>query len=151
MSKEEIVVENAASRQALAELVSTLSEDSYHCPVGPHWTVATTLCHLSFWDRRALSLMKFWASGAAIEMPKLDAPAIESINQAVHWIALAVPGLAAGGLALESADAVDIFVAQVSDDLAQPIEAARFERYLRRSLHRREHLNKILHALSNRC
>ncbi len=150
MRKEEIVRENAATRQALGELVSALSDDSYRCPIGLHWTVSTTLCHLSFWDQRALFLLKFWASGAAVEVPKLDAPSIESINQAVNWIALEVPSFAAGRMALQSADAVDAFVAQISDDLAQRIEAAGFERYLRRSLHRQEHLNKIRHALSNK-
>ena len=151
MSKEEIVRENAAARQALGESVSTLSEDSYRCPIGLHWTVTTTLCHLSFWDRRALFLLKFWAKGATVEIPRLDAPSIESINQTVNWIALEVPGFAAGCMALESADAVDTLVAQISDDLARRIEAAGFERYLRRSLHRQEHLAKIRHALSHRC
>ena len=151
MSKEEIVRENAASRQTLGELVSTLPEDSYHCPISLHWTVATTLCHLSFWDQRALFLLKYWSSGGTVEIPRLDGPSGESINQAVNWIALEIPGSAAGLMAMESAEAVDAFVAQISDDLAQRIEAAGFERYLRRSLHRQEHLNKIRYALSNNC
>ncbi len=150
MSKEELLRENAASRQALGGLVSSLSEGSYRRPVGLHWTVATTLCHLAFWDQRALFFLKFWASGAAIETPRLDAPTVESINHAVNGIALAVPGVSAGRMALESADAIDAFVAQTSDDLARRIEAAGFERYLRRSLHRQEHLGKILHALSDK-
>jgi len=151
MSKEKIVRENAATRQALHELVSRLSQESYRCPIGRHWTVATTLCHLSFWDQRALFFLKLWVSGGTVEILRLDAPSVESINQAVNWIALEVPGFAAGRMAAESADAVDALVAQISDDLAQRIEAGGFERYLRRSLHRQEHLNKIRHALSNNC
>ena len=95
--------------------------------------------------------MKFWSSGGTVEIPRLDGALVESINQAVNYIALEVPGIAAGRMAVESAEAVDAFVAQISDDLAQRIEAAGFERYLRRSLHRQEHLNKIRHALSNSC
>jgi hypothetical protein len=148
MSKEKILGENAASRQTLRELVGTLCENSYRRPIGTHWTVATTLCHLSFWDQRALSLLKFWASGGTVEMARLDGPSVESINQAVNWIALEVPGVAAGRMAVESADAVDAFIVQISDDVAQRIEAAGFERYLRRSLHRQEHLSKIRQALS---
>lgn len=151
MLKDEIIRDNAASRQALCELVRTLSEDSYRCPISLNWTVATTLCHLSFWDRRALFLLKSWASGGPTEIPKLDAPSVDSINQAVNSIALEVPTFATGGMAVESADAVDGFVAQISDDLAQRIEAAGFGRYLRRSLHRQEHLNKIRSALDNHC
>jgi hypothetical protein len=75
-------------------------------------------------------------------------PSVESINQAVTWIALAVPGFAAGRIAVESAAAVDALVAQISDDLAERIEAAGLVRYLQRSLHRQEHLNKIRQALN---
>lgn len=151
MSKEEIIRENAATRQGLGEFVSTLTEDSYRCPIGLHWTVATTLCHLSFWDQRALFLLRLWANGATVEVPRLDGPSIESINQAVNRIALEVPGFAAGRMALESADAVDAFVCEISDDLLQRIEAAGFGRYLRRSLHRQEHLKKIRKALGKEC
>jgi hypothetical protein len=140
--------ENAASRQALVELVSTLSEESYRCPIGLHWTVATTLCHLCFWDQRALFFLQSWARGGTIEIPRLDAQSVASINQAVNWIALEVPGVAAGRIAVETAAAVDAFVAQISDDLAQKIVAAGFERYLQRSLHRQEHLDKIRQALN---
>ena len=148
MRMEKIVRENAAARQALVELVSALSEDSYRCPVGLHWTVATTLCHLCFWDQRALFLLQSWARGGAIQTPKLDLPSVASINQAMNWIALEVPGFAAGRMAVESAAAVDALVAQISDHLAQRIEAAGFERYLQRILHRQEHLNKIRQALN---
>lgn len=150
MWREGTVRENEATRHALVELVSTLSHDSFGCPVGPHWTVATTLCHLSFWDQRALFLLKSWANGGTIEVPKLDASSVDSINQAVNLIAREVPGSAAGRLAVESAAAVDAFVAQISDDLADRIKAAGFERYLQRSLHRQEHLNKVREALHNR-
>lgn len=147
MGREGTVRENAATRQALVELASTLSENGYGGPIGPHWTVATTLCHLAFWDQRALFLLKAWEKGGTIEIPKLDAASVDSINEALNRIALEVPGVAAGRLAVESAGAVDGFVAQISNDLAERIEAAGFERYLRRSLHRQEHLDKIGRAL----
>lgn len=150
MPIEKIVRENEATRQALVELVSTLSEDSYRCPIGLHWTVATTLCHLCFWDQRALVMLKSWASGGTIEIPRLDVASVNSINQAVNRIALEVPGTAAGRIAVESATAVDAFVARIGDELARRIEAAGFERYLQRSLHRQEHLDKIRQALNNK-
>lgn len=150
MRIEEIVRKNESTRQALVELVSTLSEDSYRCPLSLHWTVASTLCHLCFWDQRALFLLKSWASGGTIEIPRLDAASVNSINQAVNHIALEVPGSAAGRIAVESATAVDPFVAQIGDELAQRIEAAGFERYLQRSLHRQEHLDKIRQALNTK-
>lgn len=147
--REQTIRENAATRDALVELVSALSEANYGCPIGPHWTLGTTLCHLAFWDQRALSMLKSWAKGGTIEVRKLDSASVDSINQAVNLIALEVPAVAAGRLAVESAAAVDAFVAQISDELAEQIRAAGFERYLQRSQHRQEHLEKIRHALRN--
>jgi hypothetical protein len=55
---EKISRENAATRHALVELVSKLSEDSYRFPIGLYWTMATTLCHLGFWDVTAVRLLE---------------------------------------------------------------------------------------------
>jgi hypothetical protein len=82
-----------------------------------------------------------------LEGVRLDSQAVDSINEAVNMIALQVPGPAAIALALNSAVAVDSFIAGIGEELADRITAAGFERYLRRSLHRREHIRKILRVL----
>jgi len=58
-----------------------------------------------------------------------------------------VPGAAAAKLALDTALAVDSRLASISDELIDQLISAGFERYLKRSLHRREHLQKIKEAL----
>ena len=63
MADRTFVEENAESRQELAHLIARLDERSFHRPVGSGWTVATLLCHLAFWDRRTLFLLKEWKSG----------------------------------------------------------------------------------------
>ena len=65
----------------------------------------------------------------------------------MNAISQAVPGTAAAKLALDTASAVDSLLASISDELISQLVSAGFERYLKRSLHRREHLQKIKAAL----
>jgi hypothetical protein len=141
------VEENKASRLELNELIGRLEERSFNIGVGPGWTLSTVLCHLAFWDQRVLFVLKKWKS-AGFEPSRLTPLSVDSINQAAATIAQAVPGLAAARLALESAAAVDLQVAETGDELVGQMLSAGFERFLRRSLHRREHLQKIEKALA---
>jgi len=148
MADQTIKSENDAARQALTQLVSALDQNSGSYSVSPTWTIATTLCHLAFWDQRALFLLKKWQADGRIETPRLDPASVDSINQAVNLIALQVSGPAAGRLVLECAAAVDALVAEIDDGVAGRMEAAGFGRYLRRSLHRNEHVRRVHHVLS---
>ena len=150
MAKADFVRENDAARTELNELVAGLDAASFSYPVGSGWTIASSLCHLAFWDQRALFLLQHWEKGGNVEMPPLDAQSVNSINQAVNLIGLNVPGPAAARLAADSAAAVDACVAGIGEELAGRIQAAGFERYLRRYLHRREHLGKMREALGAR-
>jgi hypothetical protein len=141
------VEENQAARQELVDLIVRLDERSFQCAVGSGWTVSTLLCHLAFWDRMALFLLRKWESGGH-EPSKLGSQSIDPINEAVKAISQAVPGPAAARLALDSAAVVDSRVEGIGDELCGQIVSAGFERRLRRSLHRREHLQKIREALS---
>jgi Mycothiol maleylpyruvate isomerase N-terminal domain len=147
MNNREFVEENNASRLELGELIGRLGERSYEIEVGPGWTVSTVLCHLAFWDQRVLFVLKKWKT-AGFEPSRLTPLSVDSINQAAATLAQAVPGQAAARLAIESAAAVDSQVAETSDELAGQMLSAGFERFLRRSLHRREHLQKIECALA---
>lgn len=149
MSKRDYVEENEASRRDLAELIARLEEREFQCAVGSGWTVATSLCHLAFWDQRALFLLREW-QGGPFEPSQLGSQSVDAINEAVKVISEAVPGPAAGKLALESAAAADSLVASLTDELAERIVWAGYERYLKRSLHRREHFEKIEEALGRK-
>jgi hypothetical protein len=148
MADQIITSGNDAARRDLAQLVSELDGNSYSYSVNTTWTIATTLSHLAFWDQRVLFLLKHWRSGAQIETPRLDSASVNSINEAINLIALQVSGPAAGRLAVESAAAVDAFVAGLDDRLVSRIEEAGFGRYLRRSLHRNEHIHKVREVLN---
>ena len=140
------VEENEGARQELREVIARLDERSFKCVVGSGWTVSTLLCHLAFWDQRVLFLLRKWQSGP-FETSQLSSQSVDSINEAVKAISQAVPGPAAAKLALDSAAAVDSLLTGISDELAGQIVSSGFERFLRRALHRREHLQKIKEAL----
>jgi hypothetical protein len=141
------VDENDAARVELSEFIAGLDERSFKCPVGSGWTISTCLCHLAFWDHRVLFLLNEWERTGQLERSRFSSQSVNSINQAVNAISLAVPVAAAAKLALDAALAVDSLLASISDELIGQLVSAGFERYLKRSLHRREHLQKIKEAL----
>jgi hypothetical protein len=141
------VDENDAARLELSEFIAGLDERSFKFPVGSGWTISTCLCHLAFWDHRVLFLLNEWERTGQLETSRFSSQSVNSINQAVNAISQAVPGAAAAKLALDTALAVDSVLASINDDLISQLVSAGFERYLERSLHRREHLQKIKAAL----
>jgi len=141
------VDENDAARGELSEFIARLDEHSFEFPVGSGWTISTCLCHLAFWDHRVLFLLNEWQRTGQFETSRLSAQSVNSINQAVNALSQAVPGAAAAKLALDSALAVDSQLALISDELIGQLVSSGFERYLKRSLHRREHFQKIQEAL----
>ena len=149
MSNRGFVEENNATRLEMGDLIGRLDERSFKCRVGSGWSVSSLLCHLAFWDQRALFLLRAW-QGGKFEIPALSSQSVDAINEAVQTISQAVPGPAAAKLALDSAEAVDSQLAAISDELTGQIVSAGLERYLRRSIHRREHLQKIREGLDVR-
>jgi len=148
MSNRAFIEENAASLAELTQLVSGLDDRAYQTPTGPGWTLATSLCHLAFWDQRILYLLREWERNGTIEPATLGGQSLQATNHAVNAIAQAVPAAAAGKLVLESAAAVDTYLTQISDEFIVRLAAAGLERYLRRALHRREHLSKFKEVLA---
>lgn len=138
--------ENAAQRQRLGALVRRLSDEDLGRPLEGGWTVATLLAHLAFWDRRQLLLLQRWEREGVGPSP-VD---VDAVNEAVRALSAAIPPRAAAQLAVEAAEAVDRELEQLPPDLVAAIEAAGTVRALRRSMHRREHLDQIERALGTR-
>jgi hypothetical protein len=55
MVRTDLCLDNDASRAELTEIAIRLDAASAAYSVGLNWTVATSFCHLAFWDRRAFS------------------------------------------------------------------------------------------------
>ena len=136
-------VENARERQRLQALIASLSDEDLKRPLPNGWSVAITLAHLAFWDRQRLAVLKQWER-VGVQPAPADA---DTINEGVYLLAADLPPRRAAQLAIEAAEAIDQALEHMSADLLTAIEAGGQSRILRRSMHRRAHLDQIEAAL----
>ena len=140
------VSENDTERAHLRALVARLSDTDLARPLPAGWTVAAVLGHLAFWDQRILLLLDAW-QGKGIAPPPHHEADTDWINDAGKIFLLAMPPRQLADLAVSIAEAVDRRVATLSDELVTRNAAAGSPVSLRRSEHRREHLDEIESAL----
>jgi hypothetical protein len=133
---------NDASRRRLRALVARLGEAELGRPMGEHWTVATALAHLAWWDRYAQATAETWLRTG---QPPRTGEAHE-VNEAALADWRALPVRVAAQSALDAAEEVDRRVAALPAALLATIAAER-PRLLERSRHRDEHLAEIEAAL----
>ncbi len=134
---------NAVQRKRLAELAAGLTEADLQREVGRGWSVAAKLAHLAYWDQFALALVRQWQRDG-VHSRSSD---VDAINEAVRVLSGAIPPRACAALAQAAAEAIDHALVGISPELEAAIEAAGRVRILRRSEHRREHLDQIERAL----
>ncbi len=143
-SQAEIVAANAAERERLRTTVEGLNDADLSRPAGSGWTIATILAHLAFWDRCALIRIERWERQALPPSPS----DVDVTNLALRDLSAAIPPRAAAERALAAAEAVDRRVAARSLEVVRSLDSAGFGRNLRRSLHRRHHLDRVEQALA---
>ena len=133
-----------ANRRATDRIraLGELPDEELRRPVGEHWTVAITLVHLAFWDRRSLHALQ--------RSVDADRPVPTDLDIVLNDLSLpiwaAVPPRDATRLALDAATEIDDFVATLDGPLADELLASHV-RWVRRSLHRSEHLDEADAAL----
>lgn len=133
------VERNRASTNRIRALVTSLSEQELQHPVGEHWTVAITLAHLAFWDRRVMNMLQAAEQDSKLRTPEIDIV----VNDISLPLWAAIPPREAARLALETAEALDEQLANLPTALLEEVYA-RNERWVVRALHRNEHLNEIV-------
>ena len=138
------VQDNNSSREKLAGFVRGLSETDLARTNAEGWTVSALLVHLAFWDQRMLVLLRRWQREGVGDAP-VDP---DMINDSLRPIALAMPSQAAIALCLESAEAIDAALEQMSVELYEAIAAAPVHYRFNRSLHRNDHLGEIARILA---
>jgi hypothetical protein len=142
----DFVQENEASRRELQALTASLTDDDLARDLGNGWTVSTVLCHLAFWDRLVLRRLREWQR-TGFDPVRFTRLATTSINDAAREISRGVPGHEAALMAIENAEAIDTELEGLGEELIDQINGAGFERVLKRSLHRREHLRRIAETI----
>jgi hypothetical protein len=142
------IAENANEREKLRSFVKRLTSEELNLPLGNDWTIAVALAHLSFWDQRALFLVRKWKKSGIVEPSPID---IDVTNDSLLSIWLAIPPRVAANLAVSSAEEVDRELEEATSDLITKIESLGETFRLYRSIHRKLHLDAIEKILSNKA
>ena len=142
----EIAQANRAATERLRALAASATDEQLRTPVGEDWTVGALLAHLAFWDRRVVDVVRR-ARGIASDDEGLTAPEIDIVvNDLSLPIWLALDPREAARLAMEAAEALDERL-EAADDRALALVGAITPRWVRRHLHRNEHLDEAEAAL----
>lgn len=135
---------NRAATERIRALAK-LSDAELQTPVGAHWTVAITLAHIAFWERRTLDLLE-----RSEREGKLSAPVIDVVVNDLSlplWAVL--PPRETVRIAIETAQAVDARLEAYPPALLEQVYAGN-ERWVLRGLHRGEHLDEVDAALGSK-
>jgi hypothetical protein len=140
-----IAEQNRAETARLRALVERLSEADLARSLGEGWTVATTLLHLAFWDRRAAILLDKWEKAGKPTPSLMDT---DTINDALLFQGRLVPPRAAAAEWEAAAAAIDARLDSISDHLIAAIRDGNVPFMFDRANHRREHREEIEAAVS---
>ena len=133
---------NYAATERMRLLAEHLSDAQLQHPVGQHWTVAITLAHIAFWERRALHALDLTERAGAVSWPDLDI----FVNDVSLPIWAALPPRAAAHIALDTAVALDARLEDYPPALLQLLYDIS-PRLVVRALHRNEHLDEVDNAI----
>jgi uncharacterized damage-inducible protein DinB len=136
------IEQNRASTERIRKLVSKLSDKELQNPVGEHWTVAITLAHLAFWDRRVMFILDKTKQDGKLSAPEIDV-VVNDISLP-HWAA--IPPREATRLAVEAAQTLDKRLEEYPQELLEQVYNSN-KRWVIRALHRGEHLDEVDEAL----
>ena len=136
------VERNLASRERIRDLAARLSDDELQHRVGEHWTVAITLAHLAFWDRRVMYVLDMTEREGKLFIPEIDI----FVNDLSLPLWAAIPPRQAARLAVEAAEEVDRRLETFPPSLLEQIYTYN-QRWVVRALHRGEHLDEADAAL----
>ncbi len=136
------IEQNRASTERIRALAA-LPDDALRVPVGEHWTVAITLAHLAFWDRRVLAVLDETERAGRLTYPPIDF----TVNDIALPFWAAMPPRAAAALAVAAAEALDDRLAHFPPALRDELYAHN-ARWVVRALHRNAHLDEVDVALA---
>ncbi len=133
------VAENAKELERLRRLVNWISDEELRLPLWEGWTIAIALAHLSFWDQRALVLLKKWKTNGVTPSPIDD----DVTNDSILPLCSAISPRVAANLAVVAAEAIDFELEKASEDLIREIWKLNERFRLYRCDHRKLHLDQI--------
>ena len=140
--------DNKIQNDRLKSLLDKLSTARWAQDIGGGWTIGTMLCHLAFWDQLTSVRLELWKEkGRLAVIP--DEDNINSINDSMRFIFAAVDYEHGKSLIKKSTDEIDALARSLTPAQLAELESTGRERWFKRSLHRRHHLDRIERALSH--
>src|SRR4051794_3044913 len=133
---------NHAATDRIRSIAGRLTDADFERRVGAHWTPGVVFAHLAFWDRRVQLTLD--ATEAAEKVVVVDVDVVANDISLPVW--LLVPPRDAARLAVETAEALDERLAAFDLSLLEAVHDA-MPRWVRRHLHRNEHLDELEAAL----
>ena len=138
--------QNRASTERIRKLVSILSDKELQHPVGEQWTVAITLVHLAFWDRRVIYALDKTEQSGKLFTPEVDI----LVNDLSLPLWAAIPPREAAHLAVETGQVLDKRLENFSPKMLEELYNYN-KRWVIRALHRGEHLDDVDRALKGQA
>ncbi len=133
---------NRNSTKRIRTLVAGLDDKKMQHRVGEHWTVAITLVHLAFWDRRVMYVLDMTEHSGKLVTPEIDI----AVNDLALPLWAAIPPKEAARLAIETAETLDARLEKYPPALLEQVYNFN-KRFVVRALHRGEHLDEVDAAL----
>jgi hypothetical protein len=140
---DELQTINSESLNQFRTFLSSLSDSDLAAQMPAGWTVSAVLCHLAFWDKRALVLLDKWEK-EGIEISLIDT---DLVNEVSRLLCLAIPARTAVQLFLSNAEEIDNKIACLDPTWAKEIQEKGKNVHLQRAEHRYCHLKEIKVAL----
>jgi hypothetical protein len=131
------VAENAAARDRILYLVRDLTDDEFLKPVGAHWTIGSTLAHLTFWDRVHVGRLRRAIADGLAAPPPLPDGLTDVINDGVLATWLSIPGRASMQLFETASREVDEYLRLLDPAVVEAVRLAGMPRLVERFRHRR--------------
>jgi hypothetical protein len=139
----DVHVANRAASDRIRRVAASIADDRVDARVGEHWTPGVVFAHLAFWDRRVQLTLDATEAAGAVVVVDVDIAA----NDISLPLWLAVPPRDAMRLAVETASDLDERLAALDPAILEALHDA-MPRWVRRHLHRNEHLDELEAALS---
>lgn len=129
---------NRASTNRIRALAENLTDEELQSPVGAHWTIAITLIHLAFWDRRVMDILNQFEESGELFIPKIDIV----VNDLSLPIWAAIPPREAVQIAIDAAESLDKRLEGLAPALLEELYNHN-ERWVVRAGHRNAHLDEV--------
>jgi hypothetical protein len=133
------ITKNKESLQMYKDFLANCTDVDLSTPMPAGWTVSAVLCHLAFWDQRALTLLEKWEK-EGVDYSSIDT---DLVNEVTRFLCLAVPPRAAVDLFLRTAETLDAKIAGLDRNWFPEIEEKGKNVHLHRAKHREMHMEDI--------